>query len=143
MRNSAGFVGTQTLSMTVCVLGLLELCLVTRTCTGKVWMEIISGEAREFIEPVIRQRDRASSEMWSDGHPTYEWLEDVGFDHKTCIHSNREFSKIDEETGDLISTNGIESLFMQMRRENRMCGLCNIVLGGHDDWLVTVSVKPG
>ena len=75
---------------------------VTQTCTGNVWMGIIGGEAREFIEPVIRQRVRASSEMWSDGHPTYEWLEDVGFDHKTCIHSNREFSKIDEETGELM-----------------------------------------
>ena len=117
---------------------MLELCLVTRESTGKVWLQVITGETREAIEPIVRKKCPVRSRIWTDGHMRCDWL-DCGratpYRDQSVPHVNREFARTDEATGDVVSTNGVGSLFMRLQKFSRFSGLSNIGRGARGDWL--------
>jgi len=95
---------------------------------------VIEQEKREFVEPILRRLIRVGAKVWTDGGLAYKWLADE-FVHLVVVHSNREFSRVDDDTGDLVSTHGVDSLFMRLKRHHRLSGLFNIAHGSDGDWL--------
>ncbi len=80
--SGSGYAGRETHGMQVCIVGFFELDLRTRQGTGKVFLEVISGETREEIEAAIRRRV-LPGKVWTDGHPSYLWMDEPGsgYDH--------------------------------------------------------------
>ncbi len=55
-RNVAGFAGRETAGHKTCILGMIELDLTTRECTGRTFLTVISVPTRVAIEGEIRKR---------------------------------------------------------------------------------------
>ena len=77
-------------------------------------------EAKTF-EAAIRDYILPGTTIWTDGHPSYKWLDDsTDFMHESVNHHKREFARLRADRVN-ISTNAIEveGLFAHLKRDYR------------------------
>jgi transposase len=64
---------------------------------GCVIIRALDNVQRATIEPIIRQKVREGSKVFTDEYNIYNWLSD-SYEHKTVNHSKREYAR--DEDGD-------------------------------------------
>ena len=86
-----------------------------RQSTGRRFLKIIPETKRPWIEARIRARVMVGATIWTDGHQSYKWLGKSGSGYKWSFvtHRHGEFSRL--EYPNLITTNGVESLFGRVK----------------------------
>ena len=76
-----------------------------RDYTGKVVMFPIPNTDRKTLEQIIKEYVAPGSTIYTDGHPGYRGLPDLGFKHEFVVHSVGEYVR------GMATTNGIESVW--------------------------------
>ena len=87
-----------------------------RKTTGRCFVKLIGDKTKETFEEVIRKHVHIGSLVWTDGHKSYDWLDDTpDFTHEGIVHRKGEFVRL-RKSGVRVSTNAIEGLFSRMKR---------------------------
>ena len=76
-----------------------------RDHTGQVVMFPIPGVGRATLEKAILDNVAPGSTIYTDGHPGYRGLPDLGFEHEYVVH------EVGEYVRGMATTNGIESVW--------------------------------
>ena len=119
--NRAGFRGRFLRTQKVCVLGLCEISMETRTCTGRVRLIQIAGPTKACIREQVLRHVELGSLVFTDQHKSYLWLTEAGYVHRSVNHSRREFSRIERIYGQPVNvtTNSAEGLFGRVKEFSR------------------------
>ena len=112
-----GFRGRPSGAEKICVLGLCEVDMETRTCTGNIRLIEISGPTKACIREQILLYVEPGSLIFTDSHKSYRWLTEAGFVHRAVNHRRREFSRTELIYGHeiVVSTNSAEGLFGRVK----------------------------
>ena len=87
-----------------------------RKTTGRCFVKLIGDKTKETFEEVIRKHVHIGSLLWTDGHKSYDWLDDTpDFTHEGIVHRKGEFVRL-RKSGVRVSTTAIEGLFSRMKR---------------------------
>lgn len=124
-RSRSGFQGRTTAGHTVCVLGLVEIDMVTRKETGKAMLLQVPGEQKDPIRRAVLERVHRGSLVFTDKHQSYAWLAAAGYVHRAVNHKKREFSRDETIFGVLtkVTTNPAEGLFGRCKAFARSRGI--------------------
>jgi len=89
------FLGRLTEGHTTCVLGLVEINLVTRKTTGNVRLIVVARENTAATEAAIRGNVIAGTLVFTDKHGAYSWMEREGSGYiLLCVnHSKRSLAE--------------------------------------------------
>ena len=95
--NCAGFLGHLSLGQKTCVVGMVELDLLTRKETGRIVLTQIPRVCRKHLEKAIRKHIKRGSLVFTNKYKGYHWMSqpNSGYVHRHVNHSNREFSVIE------------------------------------------------
>ena len=96
-RNRAGFQGRRARGHTTVILGVVELsgAYYGRKTLGRAVLKVLPDKTMESIEAVLRPFLAPGTTVWTDGNPSYNFLdEDPSFVHDKVKHRRGEFSKL-------------------------------------------------
>ena len=116
--NRGGFQGRKTKGHRTIIMGAVELNQKgqPRRETGRGFLSILANKEADTFEAALRPRLLPCSTVWTDGNPSYNWLNGCGeFVHETVIHNRGEFAKVNS-VGTKVSTNAIEGVFARVKR---------------------------
>ena len=118
-RTRGGFRGRETAGTKTSVLGMIELDLATRRCTGRCFLKQIPNRKAKTLKAEIQAHVCPGSLVFTDAYSGYRWLgrRDSGFVHRCVNHKQREFSRDECIFGQNIrvSTNAAEGLFGRLK----------------------------
>jgi transposase len=73
--------------------------------SGLVWASVVSGTDHRVLVPIIQERIRSGSIIYSDAFGAYAHLDKLGFRHHVVVHAHTYV------TSRVVHTNGIESFW--------------------------------
>ena len=111
--NRAGFGGRRTRGHQTCILGIVEIDMITRKEKGKMRLFIIAAPTRVLIEDKVRASVEPGSLIFTDSHKSYNWLGNCGHVHTRVNHTKTAFSRPETLFGVAINitTNPAEGFF--------------------------------
>lgn len=88
---------------------------VPRRQTSRVALTPLPDRRAESIRRVMENHILPGSTIWSDGHRSYQWLDnDPRYTHQVVVHAWGEFARMGPD-GAIISTNAAEGLFSRCK----------------------------
>ena len=113
----SGFRGAPTIGTQTIVLGMCEIDLNTRKCTGNIRLIIIPSPSKEVFRAEIRKHVLHGSLIFTDSLNAYHFLTAAGYVHRAINHRRKEFSRTEVIFGRevIVSTNSVEGLFGRLK----------------------------
>ena len=136
-RCRGGWVGHVTLGHKTVVLGMCEIDLASRRCTGNVRLIVLQGctgtPSAAVLRKHIKEHVLDGSLIFTDSLQSYKFLSREGYVHRAINHKRKEFSRTETLYGEEvnISTNSVEGLFGRVKQFNRRRDLKRICKGDY------------
>ena len=86
-KKSRSIRGRTTKPQQTCIFGAVELNLATSTQTGRCYLRYIANRRAETLKQVVKSTIAVGTPIWTDDHPSYEWLASHGYPHASVNHS--------------------------------------------------------
>ena len=83
---------------------------------GKVRSFHVANVTAKNLRPIIKEHVNFGARLNTDDSNLYDYALPKGMRHDTVNHSEREYSRIEEDTGRLITTNTVEGFFSLLKR---------------------------
>ena len=126
-RVRGGFRGRETAGTKTTVLGMAEIDLESRRCTGKCRLLQIPDRKASTLQRHVRAHVLPGSLVFTDAYVGYRWLgkRGSGYVHRCVNHKKKEFSRTEEIFGVnvVVSSNAAEGLFGRLKAWVRKKGV--------------------